>query len=342
MPSYMMYVSISGEDRIARFAMDPATGALTPRDDVPVQGRPAPIAVDPGRRFLYIGRRNVLQVSSYRIDLKTGALSHIAATALENEPCWLATDRKGKFLLSAYYLAGAAAVHAIGDNGVVASPPVQALKTYIGAHCFQTDPSNRFAFVPHISGPDRGNVILQFRFDEATGRLTPNSPDRVSQQEGTGPRHFCFHPSLDAVYFSNEQGCSVTAYRFDRAKGTLSPFQTVSTLPAGFQGKNSCSKIQISPSGKFLYAPNRGHNSIACFSVDTSTGSLKPIRQVPSERIPRAFTIDPTGNFLYSAGFESGRLASFRINKNTGDLEPMAIYDVGKQPMWVTVIGLAG
>jgi 6-phosphogluconolactonase len=206
----------------------------------------------------------------------------------------------------------------------------------------QTDPSNRFAFVPHIAGANGPNRIYQFKFDENTGRLTPNSTPQVIPAEEAGPRHFCFHPSRDMLYFSNEQDCSVTAYDFDSTAGTLTALQTVSTLPEGYEGENSCAQIQISPSGRFLYAPNRGHDSIACFTVDPSTGLLTSLGQVPSEAVPRAFSIDPTGNFLYAAGLESGRLASYRIDGDTGELEPLEVYDVGEGPMWVLATTLEG
>jgi 6-phosphogluconolactonase len=145
---------------------------------------------------------------------------------------------------------------------------------------------------------------------------------------------------LNILYFSNEQGCSVTGYHLDPLSGTLRPFQTVSTLPAGFQGQNSCSKIQITPSGKFLYAPNRGHDSIAGFSVDAASGRLTSTGQTPGERVPRAFSLDPQGKFLYSAGLESGRLAAYRIDQATGKLDLMATYPLGQRPMWVLTTSL--
>jgi 6-phosphogluconolactonase len=203
----------------------------------------------------------------------------------------------------------------------------------------QTDRSNRFAFVPQIAG-NGPNLILQFRFDDETGHLMLNSPPAVAPKEILGPRHFCFHPSKDILYFSNEQGCSVTGYNFDPDQGTLTPFQTISTLPEGFTGRNTCSQIQIHPSGKFLYAPNRGHNSIACFRVGERDGRLTSLGQTPSEPIPRAFSLDPEGKFLYSAGLESGRLAAFRINQATGELDRMETYEVGKAPMWVLITRL--
>jgi 6-phosphogluconolactonase len=203
----------------------------------------------------------------------------------------------------------------------------------------QTDPSNKFAFVPHIAG-NGPNAIFQFRFDENTGHLTPSSPFKVEPAEHLGPRHFCFHPTQNILYFSNEQGCSVTGYRLDTSAGTLSAFQTITTLPAGYAERNTCSQIQITPSGRFLYAPNRGHNSIASFAVDGSSGRLTALGHVATEAVPSAFSLDPEGNFLFAAGSASNRLASYRVNSNTGELTPLGTYDVGKRPMWVLMTRL--
>jgi 6-phosphogluconolactonase len=339
--AYYMYVSCQGDDKIVQFAMDPSTGALEPQAEVAIPGGPAPIAVDPGRHCLYVARRGERKISSYQIDQRSGALSLIGTIDLPTDPCYLSTDRRGKFLLASYYEGKGVSVHPIGGDGAVSDPPAERRETARGAHSIQTAPSNRFAFVPHIAG--RGpNEIWQFRFDEQTGHLTPNTPPKVIPEQPVGPRHFCFHPTRDMLYFSNEQGCSVTAYRFDTSTGTLTPVQTVSTLPAGFTGQNSCSQIQIAASGNFLYAPNRGHNSIACFSVDAGTGLLTSLGQVPSEQVPRAFSLDPGGQFLYAAGLESGRLAAYRIDQTSGALQPLKTYPVGARPMWVMILQLAG
>jgi len=176
------------------------------------------------------------------------------------------------------------------------------------------------------------NVILQFKFDPQTGDLTSNSPPRVEPAERVGPRHYCFHPSRDLVYFSNEQGCSVTAYRLDPATGALTAAQTISTLPDGYTERNTCSQIHLTPSGRFLYVGNRGHNSIAGFAVDPATGHLTPAGHVPTEAVPSAFCLDPEGHFVFAAGTASGRLASYRINRETGALTPLATSDVGQRP----------
>ena len=338
---YFMYVSLQEDDKISIFSMDAATGGLTHRDDVAVPGGPAPLTLDPQRKFLHVARRGSRELSSYRIDQTNGSLSHISTGPLETDPCFLSTDRKGNYLLASYYEGSKVTVHPIGGDGAATAAPSQTVPTARGAHSIQTDPSNKFAFVPHIAG-NGPNAIFQFTFEETTGNLTANNPARVSLQEELGPRHFCFHPNRDVLYFSNEQGGSVTGYNFDATAGTLSAFQTISTLPDGFDGANSCAQIQITPSGNYLYAPNRGHNSIACFSVDPRSGRLTSLGQVASEPVPRAINVDPTGNFLFAAGLESGRLASYRINSNTGHLEPLATYEVGRRPMWVLVTELPG
>jgi 6-phosphogluconolactonase len=336
---YVMYVALQGDDKLLRFTMDSTTGKLTPQEEVAVPGGPAPLAVDPQRRFLYVARRGACIMSSFCIAPGTGNLTPIGDVALESDPCYIATDRSGKFLFSAYYQAGKAAVHPIGNDGAAYGPPVEWRDTARGAHCMQADPSNRFVFVPHIAG-NGPNAIFLFRFDAQTGRLTPNTPPRVSPERPDGPRHYCFHPTKNLLYFSNEQGCSVTTYALDPTSGGLSPMQTVSTLPEGYTGQNTCSQIQITPSGKFLYAPNRGHHSIACFAVDAASGHLTPRGHMPSETVPRAFSLDPTGTFLYAAGLESGRLASYRIDDTTGRLKPLEVYPVGTRPMWVLILRL--
>lgn len=338
---YYMYVSLQDDDKISILAMDAHTGKLTPISEVPVPGGPSALAISPDRKVLYAGHRGSSEISSFRIDQDNGGLTQSGKISVEAPPTYLATDRKGRFLLSSYYQGAHVAVHPLGDDGAVGGPPIEWLETATGAHAMQTDPSNRFAFVPHIAG-NGPNAIFQFMFDENTGHITPNSPLRVEPKEHWGPRHFCFHPTQDILYFSNEQGCSVTAYRLNTSKGTLSAIQTITTLPAGYTERNTCSQIQISSSGKFLYAPNRGHNSIAGFSVDQSTGRLTAIGQVSTEPVPSSFSLDPEGKFLFAAGSESGRLASYRINGDTGELTPLETYAVGKRPMWVLITSLGG
>ena len=334
--SFFMYVSFQDDDKVSIFSVDATTGQLQRLHDVAVEGGPAPLAISPDRRVLHVGRRGNQELSSYRIAPGTGRLEHIRTVPLQGEPVYLAMDRTGQFVLSAYYYQSTAAVHAVGPDGAATFPPVEWRYTSHGAHAIQTDRSNRFAFVPHIA--NRGpNAIFQFRFDAATGRLTPNQPARYSPGAYLGPRALVFHPTLEIVYFSDEQGGSVSAYSLDVRDGTLSPFQTISTLPAEYAEPNTCSQIAMHPTGRFLYAPNRGHNSVASFAVDATSGRLTATGRVSTEPVPRAFNLDPTGGFLYSSGLDSGLIASYQIDQPSGVLTPLETYEGGNRPMWVLI-----
>jgi 6-phosphogluconolactonase len=342
---HALYVGLQDEGKIAAFAIDAESGQLTRQAEVPAAGGPSVMAISPDRHVLYVGHRGQPAISSFRIDQNSGALRLLGTVAAEDAPTFLATDRSGRFLLSAYYQGGYTAVHPLGTDGAVGARPLDRQTTASGAHAISTDPSNRYAFVPHIARlndnvlePPRENpgpnVIFQFRFDAQTGRLSPNAPLRVEPAERLGPRHYCFHPTQDIAYFSNEQGCSVTAYRLDPATGALSAVQTISTLPEGYTARNTCSQIHLTPSGRFLYVGNRGHNSIAGFAVE-ATGRLTSIGQASTEPVPSAFCLDPAGNFVFAAGSASGRLASYRVNGETGALTPLASYAAGQRPQAV-------
>jgi 6-phosphogluconolactonase len=346
---FALFVGLQDDDKVAVFKVDADSGRLTKQSEVPIKG-PSAMAVAADRRTLYVGGRGGPTIETYRIGAD-GGLTRAGEASQPHAPTFLALDRTGKFMLVAYYQGSGAAVYRIEADGTVGSASQDWLATDTGAHAIATDPSNRFAFVPHISriqdnvleppknipGP---NVIMQFRFDAQAGRLSPNSPLRVEQPALTGPRHYCFHPNLEIAYFSNEQGCSVTTYRLDRTSGTLTAAQTVSTLPAGFTARNTCSQIHLTPSASFLYVGNRGHNSIAGFAVDATTGLLASAGHAETEAVPSAFCVDPGGNFVFAAGTATGRLASYRLNPVTGVLTPLGAEAVGRRPAAVAMVSL--
>ena len=349
MPS-MLYVGLQDADKIAMFAIDDA-GKLTKQGEMPAPGGPSVMAVGPDRQMLYVGQRGGPAITTFRIDPQTGGLTLVGTAGQPHAPTFLAPDRTGRFMLVAYYQGGGAAVFRLAGDGTVGAPSQDWLATATGAHAIATDRSNRFAYVPHIArvqdnvleppkniaGP---NTIMQFRFDPESGRLSPNAPTQVEQANLTGPRHYCFHPSLDLAYFSNEQGCSVTSYRINPSNGTLAPLQTISTLPAGFDARNTCSQIHLTPSGRFLYVGNRGHNSIAGFLVAPDTGLLMPAGHAATEAVPSAFCLDPDGRFLFAAGTATGRLASYRIDGDSGALTSLAVQEVGPRPAAVAAVRL--
>jgi 6-phosphogluconolactonase len=348
--AHYVYVAAQDDNKIGIYTMDAESGALTHQSDAATPGGPSLLAISPDKRTLYVSHREGLTLSSQRIDPSTGGLTQTGSVPVEDWPAYIATDRSGRHLTVAFYGGARAGVYPIGDDGELGGPASESVTTVDGAHAILTDRSNRFAYVPHIAyiqdnvleppkniaGP---NVIYQYRFDADAGKLTPNDPLVVEMGGFLGPRHYTYHPSLDVVYFSDEQGSSVTAYNMD-SEGRLSAFQTISTLPEGHTERNTCSQIQITPSGRFLYAPNRGHNSVAGFAVDGTDGSLTAIGRVSTEAVPRAFSLDTTGNYLYASGLETGRLASYRVDQDSGELQPLEVYDIGKAPMWVLIIDL--
>jgi 6-phosphogluconolactonase len=297
------------------------------------------VAISPDQRMIYVGLRARSQIAALHIEPGTGELLLQEEIALNADPCYLATDRSGRVLFASYYGAGQVTAHAIQAGGGLDPTPLQVIPTAERAHCIQTDPTNRFAFVPHTAGP---NLIFQFDFDPDTGMLAPNSEPKINPEPGIGPRHFVFHPDLPMLYFSNEQGCSVTAYRLDGTSGRLSPLQTLSTLPSDFSGDNSCAQIHLTPDGRFLYVANRGHDSLAIYAVDPGNGLLAARGWQLTEPVPRAFGLDPDGRFLYVAGLGSGRLAGYDIDPQSGALSPLDTYEVGERPMWVAFLSDSG
>ncbi len=339
-----VYVAAQDDNKVSIFTMDEANGALTIAGEEAVSGGPSLLAISPDRQTLYAGHREVPEITSHRINQQTGELTRTGSVIPPGPPSFLAPDRTGRFLLSSYYADGKAAVHPLGDDGSVGADPTSVLDTDTGAHAIQTDRSNRFAYVPHIARQNDNvleppknipapNIIYQFRFDVSNGALTANDPPTLSQDDMIGPRHFAFHPTLDVVYFSNEQGCSVSSYTID-GEGRLTPLETVSTLPAGVTERNTCSQIQFSPDGSLLCVPNRGHNSIASFKVD-GEGRLTPADHAATEAVPSAFSLDPSGRYVYAAGSATGQLASYSMNGDTGELTPLGTYAVGARPMSV-------
>jgi 6-phosphogluconolactonase len=219
-------------------------------------------------------------------------------------------------------------------NGVIEGAPTVTLQTGEKPHCIQTDPANRFAFVPHVG---EQNKVEQLRFDAVAGTLAPNTPPSMAAGEGQRPRHMQFHPNGRWVYLVNEQGKSVTLCDYDRNAGTLKVRQTVPTVPSDWDmTAGSCADIHISSDGRFVYASNRGHDSLAVFSIDADTGELTSRGQTPTEKTPRSFCLMPGGeDFIVSAGEGSHRLIVYRRDRQTGGLMPLKAYDCGKAPAWV-------
>jgi 6-phosphogluconolactonase len=197
-----------------------------------------------------------------------------------------------------------------------------------------TSPSNAFAFVPN-----KGlNTVTQYAFNASSGKLTGAS--KLDTAQGAGPRHLDFSPTAPYAYLINELDSTMTALSYDAGSGKLTKIQTLSTLPADFQGNNSCAEVQVAPSGKFVYGSNRGHNSIAIFSV-AGDGKLTLVGNQPTMgQTPRHFQVEASGEFLLVANQNSGNVVTFRIDAATGALTPTGKSVNVSSPSYVGVVYL--
>lgn len=321
---------------IYRCELDLASGKLSAPVLAATTTNPSFLAVHPSHRSLYaVGEIGSFEgkksgsVSAFALDAKTGELKPLNTRPSSGEaPCHLVVDSKGKHVLVANYTGGNALVLAIEDDGKLGERTAFVQHAGKGddparqeaphAHSINLDAANRFAVVADL-GLDR---VFVYRFDADKGTLEKNDPPSATIAPKSGPRHFAFHPNGRYAYVINEMASTVTAMKYDAEKGVLKPIQSVSTLPAGYKGDTTTADVQVHPSGKFLYGSNRGHNSIAIFTIDEKTGELTPAgRQSEGIKVPRNFAIDPTGKFMLVANQDGDSVLVFRIDAKTGALE---------------------
>ena len=328
-----IYVSIMAEDRVDVYSMDGETGALDLAHRTPVSGGPAAIAIAPAGRFLYVVQRRASQFASFSIDPCSGSLKHLGTIAEESDSVYATSDATGRFILTSSNGGARASSYRVGEDGALTAPSACTVHSIRGAHSVQVHPSNRYVYVPHCITQ---NAIFQYTYDGETGEIALQDLGVLVPPARTGPRHIRFHPRLEVMYTTDEQGNSISAYRVAEDGHLSPPFQTVPTLPADFDpGGNSTSQLRVHPSGKFLYAPNRGHDSVACFAIDPASGELTLIGRVPTEPHVRGFDIDPQGKFVFAAGVDSGRMSAYEIDRRSGELAFLDSYKVGENPMWV-------
>lgn len=330
------YTNTGRSEGIYVCRLDLSTGELRQVDIAKGVANPSFLTVDLKRRLLYavnevkeFESKASGAVSAFIIDERTGALKLINQQSSGGSgPCHLSLDGSGKFLLVANYDAGNFEVLPIHE-GALGAPTdfVQHRGSSINprrqdrphAHCVVTDKNNRRVFVSDL-GLDK---IMIYAFDSRTGKLTPNQWPWLQTKPGAGPRHFTFHHNGRWAYVINELDSTMSALAYDPATGELRLMQTISTLPASFDGKSSCAELQVAPSGKFLYGSNRGHDSIAIFALDPATGAPKLLENVPTGgKTPRNFEIAPGGGYLLAANQASNNIVVFKIDQQTGHLTP--------------------
>jgi 6-phosphogluconolactonase len=345
------YTAKTDSKGIYSFHFDSGTGRLTSMAVAATTPDPSFLTVAHNEKYLYavnelseFGGEKSGAVTSYSIDAKSGKLVQLNQVASGGaDPCYVSFDQSGKYLLVANYTGGSVSTFPIAADGHIG--PAAAIVQHTGsgpnkerqegphAHYSATSADNRFVFVVDL-GLDE---VVVYRFDPATGSLAPNDPPFAKLAPGAGPRHLAFHPNGKFVYVLNEVIPTVTALAYDSKSGSFSTLQTLSTIPKDFTAHNDTAEIVVHPSGKFLYASNRGHDSIAEFTIDPAKGTLTLAGDFPTQgKTPRNFALDPTGKFLLAANQESNNIVIFRIDQSTGAL--VATGQVAQVPAPVDIV----
>jgi 6-phosphogluconolactonase (cycloisomerase 2 family) len=335
-------------DGIHVYRADAATGAWTHVQHVGDLVNPSFLAVSPDQRFLYCVHGDADYATAFSLDRETGQakLLNRGATAGKNG-VRQAVDPGGKFLIVANYAGGSVAVLPIAPDGslkdqhqLLALPgepgPHRTEQPSSHPHDVAFDPSGCFVLVPD-KGLDR---VFVFRFDAASGRLSPAETDSVRTRAGAGPRHLAFHPKLPVVWVLNELDSTVTTYRWDAERGALTPMQGVTTLPTDFTGYSTTAEIAASPDGRFVYCSNRGHDSVAVYAANADSGSLAAIGWQPTQgRGPRFIGLDPAGRFLFAANEQGDTIVTFRVDAGSGLLTPTGQVIRNASPVTIVFTG---
>jgi 6-phosphogluconolactonase len=318
-------------DGINVYRHDATTGRWTHVQLLSGLANPSYLALDRSKRFLYAVHGDLSDISAFHVDPASGKLTFInSASTSGKNPVHLSIDPTNRFIVVANHISSTVVLLARNADGSVGSVadkvtlsgqigPHRIEQPFSKPHQVELDPSERFVIVP-----DKGlDQVFTFRIDAAAGKLALLDTGTPRSREGSGPRHVAFHPGGSFAYVVGELDSTITAYRFDQATGKLTPFQDISTLPDTFVGNSRASEVASSRDGRFLYASNRGHDSIIAFSVDPGTGRLTPRSWMQSQgKTPRFFALDPSGQLLFAANEDSDSIVPFRTDAESGALTP--------------------
>ncbi len=335
---YLMYVGTytrGASKGIYVYRFDPKSGDVESLGLAGEIVNPSFVALHPNGKFLYSvtevgvnGKENG-SVTAFSIDPASGKLTKLnTVSSGGGGSCHLVVDKTGKSLMVANYGSGSVGIVSLGEDGRLGEKAVATQhsgssvdkKRQEGphAHAVVLSADNRFLYVPDL-GLDK---IFGYRLDPSKATLSANDPAFVQESPGSGPRHFAFNPKGKYAYAINEMKSSVTAYNYDASRGALTEIQTISTLPKDFTGEDNSAEIEVDADGKFVYASNRGHNSITAFSI-AGDGKLTVVQNVPTQgKAPRNFKIDPTGAYLFAANQDTGNIVVFSRDQKTGKLTP--------------------
>ena len=318
---------------IYTYKLDKNTGELLYSATTKNVDNPSFLAIHPNGEYLYSvssSKTDPGSVYSFKRDKKTGLLNFINKQSSEGAgPCHVIVDNSGKWVLAANYGGGTVSILPIQKDGGLS--PATDSKKHTGSsinpsrqngphpHSIWESPDNSFVFVPDL-GIDKINI---YKLDSEKGKLLANDPPYFKTAPGAGPRHFTFHPNGKSAFVINELNSTITSMDYDVSTGAFTEKHSISTLPENFKEENTCADIHTTPNGRFVYGSNRGHDSIAAFSVEKETGQLSMIETESTQGVqPRNFAIDPTGTILLAANQKTNNVVTYWINQASGELTP--------------------
>jgi 6-phosphogluconolactonase len=329
----------SGSEGIYIFSLDTANGILEPAGVLAGLENPSYLAVDSNCRYLYAALETDEfkgeqggAVGAFSIDRQTGGLRLINCRSTKGKaPCHLSTDIANRYLFAANYSEGTITVFRILPDG--SAGPITCIVKHQG-----TGPDAGRQEMPHVHyvtlTPDEKYLcavdlgidkMMVYDFDHASGRLTPAESLSTSLRPGSGPRHMEFHPDGKYAYIVDELDSNIVVLRYLPEEYRFEKVQHISALPGSYSGTNYPAAIHLSPDGNYLYASNRGYDSIAVFGVDKASGSLEPVSHMSTHgEFPRDFAIDPTGRYLFAANQKSDTIVSLLLFLKQADLSSTA------------------
>ncbi|HTZ32933.1 MAG TPA: lactonase family protein [Methylomirabilota bacterium] len=329
------YTNKTESKGIYAFEFDADSGKLKAKGLAAAATDPSWVEIHPNGKYAYAANEtgNQSTITAYSVDAKKAKLTQLnQLPSLGQDPCHLSFDRTGKYLFAANYSSGTIAVFPILPDGKLGEHtavvknvgnlgPNKERQEAPHAHWVHVSPDNHYVFVADL-GLD---AILSYKFDATKGTLTPNNPPFAKLNPGSGPRHVAFSPDGKYVYVVSELNSTVTAFQYDPAKGTLFQFQILTTLAQDFSGRNDTAEITVHSNGKWLFASNRGRDTITVFSISPTDGSLTSLGEFPTGgKEPRHFAIDPTGQYVLAENQNSNSITVLKIDPATGALKEVS------------------
>ena len=310
--------------------LDRSTGKLSSPELVATTSNPSFITLSQDKSHLYAVSESSTMATPFAVDLDTGKLTPDESRDSGGKaPCYLMADSTERALVVAHYHNGVLASLPINEDGSLG--PAKSIHQHTGSsvnpdrqeaahvHSANIAPDDRFVIVCDL-GLDK---VFTYALDAANATLTPAATPFIATEPGAGPRHSAFSIEGQHVFVINELNSTLTCYAYDAATGALTALDTQPTLPADFDGNSTTAEVRVHPNGKFVYGSNRGHDSIAVFAFDATTGKLTPIDHTPTGgRNPRNFNLSPDGKWLVAANQQSDSLTVFQVDADTGKLKP--------------------